>query len=445
MKNNMIQLPAREVPVIGEFDVVVIGGGPAGCAAAYAAASEGASTLLVEKNGFLGGTPVAKLITPILSTNGVDFQGVWHEWARVLRRRGGVSDITREHRSSAHWYVGAVDPEVVKHAWDEVLSAVGVSFLHYAHVVDVIRDGPAVCGVVAATRRGLGALRATRVVDCTGDGVVCDVAGCEWVCGTDGLPYAMGVSMAARVGNIPQDPEMIPGQIYSKYGLGRAMPGGNQAYTWAARILETDPLDPWDVTAAARQGRAEVWDKVRELRAIPGNERIFLIESASELGVRSSRRVTGIKVVTADDAWHFRKQPDGIARSSWEIDIHSARDMNKPAVDYDDPAYCLRIEQMKNGDYFDIPYGCLVPAGVDGLLVAGRCLSAEHEAQASLRIQQTCMATGEAAGLAAALSIGQNLQPAQLPAAMLVTELQQRRANVEPAFPILANVPIATQ
>ena len=442
MTNKTIQQPAREIPVLGAYDVIVIGSGPAGCAAACAAAREGARTLLVEKFGYLGGTPVAKLITPILSTNAVDFQGIWHDWARALQRRGGISDITRQQQHTANWYVGNVDPEIVKHAWDDLVTAAGADLLHFCHVIDTLVENGVATGIVAATRNGVGALCARRLVDCTGDGVVCAAAGCDWVSGANGLPYAMGVSLGARVGGITCDADTVPGQPHGKYGMGRVMPGCHQAFLWAARILETDPLDPWAVTAAMRQGRAELWHRMQDLRQIPGNERIFLIESAQDLGVRSSRRVTGIATVTHDDAWSFRKQPGSMARSSWEIDIHSARELNKSAVDFDDPAYRRRIEQTKSGEYFDIPYGCLVPVGVDGLLVAGRCLSAEHEAQASLRIQQTCMATGEAAGLAAALSIERNLQPAELPAETVAAELQRRRDAVEPAFDVIAAAPI---
>ncbi len=324
----------------------------------------------------------------------------------------------------------------MKHAWDALVTQAGVELLHFAHVMETLVEAGAVTGVIAATRGGLGALRARRVIDCTGDGVVCDAAGCDWISGVDGKPYAMGVSLGARVGDIPRDRDAIPGQPYRKYGMGRVMPGGHQAFIWAARILETDPLDPWDVTAAVRQGRAEVWDRVQTLRTMPGNENVFLIESAQELGIRSSRRVTGITTVTAEDAWHFRKHPASIARSSWEIDIHSPTDKHRSAVDFDDPRYMARIEQTKQGEYFDIPYGCLVPAGVNGLLTAGRCLSAEHAAQASLRIQQTCMATGEGAGLAAAMSLSEGLEPAALPGEHVAAELQRRRDAVEPAFAI---------
>lgn len=137
---------------------------------------------------------------------------------------------------------------------------------------------------------------------------------------------------------------------------------------------------------------------------------------------------------TDADSWELRKYPDGIARASWEIDIHSAELPRELGVKFQDDAYRPRLEATKNGDWFDIRYGCLVPQGVDNLLVAGRCISADHFAQASLRIQQTCMATGEAAGTAAAMSLNENVTPRELDAMRLVAQLEKDRAATAPAI-----------
>jgi hypothetical protein len=443
-KDEIVTIPERQVRNLGHWDVVVVGAGPAGCAAARTAAREGAKTLLVEKHGFVGGTPVAKLITPVLSTNGVDFQGVWHDWARALQRLDGITAISREQRHTTNWYVGNVDPEMVKHAWDELLSGDGVMLLHHCHVVDVIETRSRIEAMIAMTPAGIRSLSAEVFVDATGDGVVADAAGCEWVSGADGLPYAMGVSLGARVGAIPNDPEMVPGTIYHAYNLGRPMPHRREAMISASRILETDPLDPWAVTQAERKGRAELLERVAQLRRVSGNDQLYLVESASELGIRSSRRVKGISVVTAVDALDLTKRPDGVARSSWEIDIHSAKSLQASAIAYEDRRYRERIEKTKAGDYFHVPYGCLIPEQVDGLLVAGRCVSAEHEAQASLRIQQTCMALGEAAGLAAAWSVARRTQPRQLDGEEISRELILRRKSVEPAFDEFKTIPVVS-
>ncbi|MFP4058460.1 MAG: FAD-dependent oxidoreductase [Candidatus Brocadiia bacterium] len=435
-----VREPEREVPVLGEWDVAVCGGGPAGCAAAIAAARHGARTLLVEQLGFLGGTTVMSLVVPILSTNGVDFQGVWHEWIRALRRRNGVSPLTRGHPVGAHWLVGSVDPELVKYAWDELLGDAGAGLLHYALVAGAVVEAGRIRGVLVETKAGRRAILARRVVDCTGDGAVCAQAGVPWEQGIDGQKWAMGVGFMWRMGNVPAVAEATPGQ--GVRGFGRTVGRRPECLGGMVRLLRVDPLDPWHLTRAAQEGRAEVWRRLAAARERPGLEDAYLVDTALYPGVRQSRRIHGLATATGADAMEFRKYPDGVARASWEVDIHSPTHPRAKGVAYDDPAYRPRIEAAKRGDYFDVRYGCLVAQAVDNLLVAGRCLSAEHEAQASLRIQQTCVATGQAAGTAAALSLQARTTPRELDPAALVARLEEDRGSVEPAFDLLRDLPI---
>jgi hypothetical protein len=202
------------------------------------------------------------------------------------------------------------------------------------------------------------------------------------------------------------------------------------------RLLKVDPLDPWDLTRALREGRRQIWQRFRAKKARPGEEGLFLAGIAGHPGVRSSRRIRGRATSTAEDAWELGKHADGIARCSWEIDIHPPDTPTGKGVAFDDPAYVPRMRRTEAGDWFDVRYGCLVPEGVEDLLVAGRCVSADHEAQACLRIQQTCMAMGQAAGTAGALSLQAGLPPAQLDAGDLIEQLARDR-DVEPAFELL--------
>jgi hypothetical protein len=335
--------PARDIPVLGHWDVIVAGGGPAGCAAAWAAARSGARTLLVEKSGHLGGQTVDSLVCAVLSTNGVDFQGVWHDWVRALRKRRGAGEAM--NRSNA-MMITTVYPESVKYAWDDLLSEAGVELLHHVHV----------CGAIVE------------------DGVM--------------------------------------------KGL----------------LLDT---------RAEREGRAQAWEAAEvHRRFIPGCENSYLLDTSNQIGVRSTRRVQGLIRLTDDDAWHLRKQANSIARSSWDIDIWPADSYTKPAVRREDADYKERHAKVHAGDYFDIPYGCIVAKGVDNLLMAGQCLSASHVAESSLRIQQTCMATGQAAGTAAAMSIEQKLTPRELPPAPLLARLARDR-DIEPAYDLMGDLPVA--
>ena len=463
--------PAREVPVLAEYDVVVCGGGAAGCAAALYAARHGARTLLVEKDGYLGGATVSQLVGHILSTNCVDFQGVWHEWIRAVRRRGGLADRLA---GGSYRYRSGVDPEVVKYAWDDLLSEAGVELLHHVWCGDAIVEEHAARGILVETKAGRQAVYAKRVIDCTGDGVVCAQAGVPWEQGDGKNPWNQALTKVFRMGNVrfPEDgysedekramrtalkeavargdydsPVVKNGRAISyptNRGVhdGSVLPYRTEMNVFSSRVLRVDPLDPWDLTRAEREGREQAWQCADFIRKyIPGFENAYLLDTNCHIGLRDSRRICGIATVTAQDAWEFRKYPDSVARSSWDIDMWPAESYDAPAVPRGNKEYKKRIERMKKGDYLDIRYGCIVAQGVDNLLVAGRCISAEREAQASLRIQQTCQSTGQAAGTAAAISLQEDVTPRELDPMKVVAQLEKDRAAVEPAFEVLKDLP----
>jgi len=460
--NDTYAEPARTVPIIGGADVVIVGGGPAGCAAALAAARQGADVLLVEGQGYLGGAIATQLVCIVLSTNGVDLQGSWHDLMRALAERGGV-DLD-DVRDVGGQVLGIMDPEIVKHAWDALLTEAGVRLLHHAPCAGAIVEAGSIHGVVVETRGGRAALRAERVIDCTGDGHVGHCAGVPWEQGDGTHTYAMSCTKVFRLGNVHK-PDNVGTPEFSHAiddGFARAMQKGDyttpvittgrvlgyaKAWLWAlprhrtelalvtSRILKVDPLDPWDLTRAEREGRDQAWQVADFYRkCVPGCEESYLLDTSQHLGVRSSRRIRGIETVTAEDVIEFRKHPDGIARGSWNIDVWPAESYTAPAADRDSARYKDRAARLQAGEYYDIRYGALVAKGVDNLLVAGRCLSADHIAESSLRIQQTCMATGEAAGTAAALSLHEGVTPRELDPLKVVAQLEASRAAVTPAW-----------
>ena len=457
--------PDKSVPVLADVDVLVCGGGPAGCAAAVAAARHGAETLLIEKDGYLGGATVSQFVMPVLSMNGMDFQGVWHEWMRVLQRIGGVGDLVSRR---GRYVDGSVDPELVKYAWDELVTGAGVRLLHHVLVASTIVEGGAARGVFVETKAGRRAVLGRRIIDATGDGIVCDQAGVPWDQGDGQRAAAMACTKPFRLGNAHKpkdfptaehlrkieedykaamergeytDPIITQGRIviYLKAWTRPLANRPEMLVGGPSRVLNVNPLDPWDLTRAEREGRAQNWQVQDYYRKYcPGCEKAYFLDTSAHIGIRSTRRIHGLARATKDDVLHFRKYPDGIARSSWHVDIWPANSYTKGANAHTDPEW---MEKLKGGEYFDIRYGCIVAKGVDNLFVAGRCLSADHWAQSSLRIQQTCQSTGQAAGTAAALSLSQGVTPRELDAVTVVAALQDDRRAVEPALDLLKDLP----
>lgn len=450
----------REIPIIGEYDVIVAGGGPAGCAAALAAAGYGADVLLIENEGFLGGAPATQFVTSILSTNGVDFQGIWHEWIHKLRSLNGVHGLNHISKPLAGYVLGGkADPEAVKYAWDELLEAGGVKVLHYCLVADAIVSENTIAGLVIESVAGRQAIFGKRVIDCTGDGTVCFHAGVGWEHGNGKDNYGMACNFRFYMGNIcAREQEASPKQFrevqakiereIDKYSLldgsisaeelmGYSNSGSKRVIGPGKFLYKVDPLKPADLTRAVREGRKYAWEFMQLLNECVEDRRdAFVSSTPNRLGVRTSRRIRGLETVTHADVWEFKKYDDGIAKGSWDIDIYNPYEYEGFSVARHTPEYQLRIEKMKQGDYYDIRYKALVAKGVNNLLMAGRCISSEHEAQASLRIQQTCISTGQAAGTAAAMSVLDKVTPEDVDIEKLKMNLERDR-DVEPGFSCL--------
>lgn len=447
--------PARRISVMGDWDVVVCGGGAAGPAAAISAARHGARTLLVERDGHLGGTTVSALVNVILSTNGVDFQGIWHEWATELQALGGISPLHWEDRCGTRWIAGSSAPEMVKLAWDHLLRDAGVDMLHFSLAVGAIVDDGCIRGVIVESKCGRQAILAKRVIDCTGDADVCAAAGAGFDIGIEpGKQWTQGVTLNALLGGLDAPSGYLPGCARRSAG---PVPMHQRGLY---RFLQIDPLDPWHLTRVVREGRQRTFEQVQDMRRkaglppIPPIDRLqdgpYVAQTATIPGIRASRRVHGMVRCDAKDAFDLHKYPDGVARASWEIDLHEAeRPQGKMfayqgvEMDMESPEYRPRQERTENGDWFDIRYGCLVAKDVGNLLMAGRCISADVVAHASLRIQQTCMAMGQAAGTAAALSLRAGVTPDRLDTVQLTDTLASDRAAAKPFYTDSATLPSA--
>lgn len=411
-----------DVPVARECDVLVVGGGSAGASAAVAAAERGASVTLVERYGFLGGTGAMVLDT---------FYGFFTPGAVEKKVVGGVPDrviaaldargmVLKRPNTYGAGSGLTYDPDTLKAVWDDLTGAAGVDVLHHCTFVDVLKEGDQVVGAILATKAGLRAVRASAVVDASGDADVVARAGGPFEdAGAAGTAQSLTTTFrmidvdvaAARA--VPKKElwnAMQEAAASGEYDLPRregsshVTPFPSVMHTNMTRVAGVDATDPEALSRAEREGRRQAFEYARFLRdRIPGYGRALLSGLAIQIGVRESRRIDGEYRLTRDDVLRAAKFPDAVARCGAPIEDHHA-------------GGDTRWEYLPEGETYDIPYRCLLPRGIGGVVVAGRCLSASHDAHASVRSMGQCMAMGQAAGVAAAMARNGNLRDVDVPA-----------------------------
>jgi hypothetical protein len=451
----------REIPITHTADVLVIGGGPAGLGAAIGAAKSGAKTLLVERYGFLGGNATASLVGPFMTSYSADgttqlIQGVFDELVRRMEAIGGAihpSKVPAAVAKSAymkHGHTGVTpfDPEAMKLVSAELCLEYGVELLLHTVFIDPIMDGAAVRGAIVHNKGGLQGLHAQVTIDCSADADVASRAGAPFAVGraVDGLTQPM--TMFFRVGNVDgaqvadyfkAHPEEIEQRMAFSSCIKAAQANGDftiprerlslyespQEGVWrvnVSRILGTDGTKAEDLTRAEIIGRRQVMEILAFLRNyVPGFASCTLIDTAAQVGVRETRRIVGAYTLTQEDLIAGRDFPDTIAYCAYPMDIHSPTDGGGGVSNRGETA-----------NAYQIPYRCLVPQGVEQLLVAGRCVSATHEALGAIRVMPPSFAMGEAAGTAAALAISEHLSPRQIPVGWVQETLVKHGAYLGP-------------
>lgn len=388
---------AIETPIVARYNVVVAGGGPSGVIAAIAAARSGADTLLIERYPFLGGNGTAGLMT---CYNGFRNQrppealqtvkGIPAEYISELVRLGGIADDDSYPKAKHNVASGDLpycigfDPEAAKVASLNLIRKEGVKLRLHSWVAAPMLDGSHVTGVIVESKSGRQAIAADVVIDATGDGDIAARAGAPFMNPAE-KGDRMGMSLMYRLGGLPSS-------IEGPYGGIRI---GDRVVKWGP-AFSGDGLDVENLTRAEIETRLKLWKQVQEMKQKPGMESIYLMQSATGIGVRETRRILGEYVVTEQDAITGTHFPDVIAISS------------NPMPSYRGQRFFFKHEG------FEIPYRSLVPMNIEGLILTGRCISCEQAPFQSARSMAPAMAIGHASGCAAAIAARGRISPRKL-------------------------------
>jgi hypothetical protein len=415
--------PARHLPIFGEYDVVVIGGGPAGLAAAASASQRGARTLLVEAYGFLGGMGTAGGVTNFAGLygrhQGVMTQlvhGVVDDLLSRLEALGGLNQP--QDGMQGRIRVRSYDTSVYKCAADQWMLAKGVNLLFHARACAVLMEGTRIAALVVETKSGRQAIRAHTFIDCSGDADVAAFAGVPFEVG-DGQGSGLFPSTMFRIGHVDAARALAavgefkaindfmeraqrehPGR-YRFPREGAILRPQIHPSEWRANVTQIakadgtamNAVDAGELSAGEIEGRRQVVEYFRFLQEqVPGFAESRIVEIAPQVGIRETRRIEGLYALTGDDILDSARFDDTIGINAWPMELHRAG-----GVTWGFPTDPDR-------GYNDLPWRMIVPRRVENLLVAGRCASMTHEGQSAARASGGCFVMGQAAGTAAVLA-----------------------------------------
>ena len=418
----------RETAVAGEYDVLVVGGGPAGFSAAVVAAREGAKVCLIEQCGGVGGVATS---------------GTMSHWSPGTKG-GFYSEIIRRSAESPQ-DPRVVSPDKLHGLMLEMLLEAGVEIKLYTFAVAPLMEGDRVCGLITESKTGRQALLCKVLIDASGDGDIAARAGAAYQLGREADSAMQPMTLMFKVGGVDYSRAIFPGSFETKVevpegeiqALGREHlphPAGHVLlYTSSlpgvvtcnmTNVINVDGTKAEDLTKAEIACRRQIPKIVEFLRQYaPGYEQCYLIHVAPVIGVRETRHFVGLSTITEDDIMAARVFPDWVVtKAHFNFDIHS---LFGPGLDAQGVQH-----QFNQPNGYTIPYGCLVPKQVNGLLLAGRNISGTHKAHSNFRVMPICANIGQAAGTAAAMAALRGIEPRDLPVGDIQESLKKQGVDV---------------
>jgi glycine/D-amino acid oxidase-like deaminating enzyme len=437
MDKHLIE-PERRTPVHGEYDVVVLGGGPAGIAAAVAAARAGRSTLLVERYGFLGGMGTAAGVTNFCglhaNVHGEIRQVVHGVAADLLARIDRLGGLNAPHALFGKTVAQAYDTAAYKIAADDLMQSAGVQVLFHAWAAGALMETPRrVKALLVETKSGRRAIVGRAFVDASGDGDLAAWAGAAYEKG-DGHGNMLYPSTMFRLNGIDAQRagrawEVIPGlmlqaEAEGRYRFPRKTPivrPQKSGIEWRVNLTQLanaqgnamDGTDAEELSEAEMLGRRQIAEVAGFLREVPGFEQSYIVDIAPQVGIRETRRVRGLYQLTEADVLECASFDDTVGVNGWPLELHLKGD-----VEFRWP----KIPESRGFNH--LPYRMTVPPALDNLWVAGRCASMTHEAQSAARVTGACFVMGQAAGSAADLALAQGCTNAAVDVGRLQSRLE---------------------
>jgi len=433
-------LPAQ-VPLTHEVDIFVAGGGPGGLGAAVAAARKGKSVLLAEHYGFLGGMATAGEVNPFMPNHHAGESldtGIFEEWLARIKtyNPAGVRRV--------------FDPNAARLAAEDLCLEAGVRILYHHRVVSVHKSGAKINHVVLHSKSGMSAVRAKVFIDSTGDGDLACLAGAEFEMGGIGTKYVQpmtlcfklklnlketGLDYADAGEAVAKEKNLIQEVFQEAKAKGETSNPRENVLTFSThdkdvihfnttRVVKKSAVNGIELSEAEVEARKQMRELISILRkSVPCFQKATVHSIAPQIGIRESRRIVGLHKLTREDYSNFSTFADAVARVTYPIDIHNPNGSG------------TEMEHLPKGAWYEVPYRCLVPKGIDNLLIGSRCISVDHAVHSSVRVMPPVCSIGQAAGTAAVMAVEAGISCAEVDGVKLNAELKSQGRNLVEYIP----------